>query len=66
MRGALSIRCVFDVRELGGGEYGFDEWLSDGRLELIVLLLCGRFAPEGRSNVLLLDVLLLLVGVAGR
>jgi hypothetical protein len=57
---------VFVVREPGGGEYGFAEWLSDGRLELIVLLLCGRFAPEGRSNVLLFDVLLLLGGVAGR
>ena len=66
MLGALSRRCGFDVRELGGGEYGFAEWLTDGRLELIVLLLCGRFAPEGRSNVLLLDVLLLLGGVAGR
>jgi hypothetical protein len=66
VRGALSIRCVFDVCELGGGEYGFAEWLSDGRFEFIVLLFCGRFALGGRSSVLLLDVLLLLGGVAGR
>jgi hypothetical protein len=57
---------VFDVGELGGGEYGFAEWLSDGRFEFIVLLFCGRFALGGRSSVLLLDVLLLLGGVAGR
>jgi hypothetical protein len=44
VRGALSIRCVFDVCELGGGEYGFAEWLSDGRFEFIRLLLGGRFA----------------------
>ncbi len=66
MRGALSIRCVFDECELGGGEYGFAEWLSDGRFEFIVLLFCGRFALGGRSNVLLLDLLLLLGGGAGR
>ena len=64
MRDALSIRCVFDVCELGGGEYGFAEWLSDGRFELIVLLLCGRFALGGRSHVLLFDVLLLWGAVA--
>jgi hypothetical protein len=66
VRGALSIRCVFEVCELGGGEYGFTEWLSDGRFEFIVPLLCGRFALGGRSNALLLDVLLLLGGLAGR
>ena len=49
VRGALSIRCVFDARELGGAEYGLAEWLSDGRFELIRLLLGGRFALSLRS-----------------
>lgn len=48
MRGALSVRCAFELCELGGEEYDLAEWLSDGRFELIRLLLglllCGRFA----------------------
>ena len=62
----LSIRCVFDVCELDGGESGFAEWLSDGRFELIRLSLGGRFVFWGRSDLLLLDVLLLFGDVAGR
>ena len=49
VRGALSFRCVFDARELGGAEYGLAERLSDGRFELIRLLLGGRFALSLRS-----------------
>ena len=66
----LSIRCVFDVCELGVEESGFVEWFSAGRFELIRLLFCGRFALGGRFDVVLLDVLLvdllLPLGVAGR
>jgi hypothetical protein len=49
VRGAVSFRCVFDARELGGAEYGLAEWLSDGRFELIRLLLGGRFVLALRS-----------------
>src|SRR6267154_245218 len=68
VRGALSFRCMFDARELGG-ENGFAERLSDGRFELIRLLFCrllfcGRFALEGRFAVLFLAELLLLGDVA--
>jgi len=64
-RFALSVRCVFDLCELGGGENGFAERLSDERFELIRLLLCERFALGGRLDALLLDVSLLLADVGG-
>ncbi len=53
MRGALSVRCAFDLCELGGEEDDLAEWLSDGRFELIRLLLgllfCWRFALCARE-----------------
>ncbi len=66
MRRALSVRCAFDLCELGGEADDLAEWLSAGRFEVVRLLLGGRFAVGGRAEVLLLDVLLLLGDVAGR
>lgn len=62
---ALSVCCVLDACELGG-ETGFAERLSDGRLELIRLLLGGRFGLGDRFDPLLLDAVFLLDEVAGR
>ena len=66
MRRALSVRCAFDLCELGGEADDLAEWLSDGRFEVVRLLLDGRFAVGGRFEALLLDVLFLLGDVAGR
>jgi hypothetical protein len=64
-RGALSVRGVFDVCEPGCGENVFVR-LWAGLIELIRLLVCGRFALGRRSDALLLLVLLLLGEVMGR
>jgi len=54
VRGALSVRCAFDLCELGGEEDDLAEWLSDGRFELIRLLLgllfCWRFVLCARCE----------------